>query len=309
MPMAEREQWTVRPEERGLTLAALVRARLDGTPWRRVQGWIRGGRVAVDGVAETDPGRRLGGGEEVGLDLGAAARPAAAAPRVEVVHEDSQVVVIVKPAGVSSVPFDEGERDSALQQLLVLERCKSAGRRVLLYVVQRIDRDTSGLLVFARTKAAERILGAQLRIHSMDRSYLCVAHGAVREARIESRLVVNRGDGLRGSTSRPGQGKTAVTFVRPLQALAGATLCEVRLETGRTHQIRIHMAERGHPLVGERVYVRDFERSGGELIPASRLMLHAATLGFRHPDGRELRFEREPPDDFRSVVTALAREA
>src|SRR5262249_7446653 len=119
-----------------------------------------------------------------------------------------------------------------------------------------------------------------------------------------SYLVDDRGDGLRGSAP-PGvrEGQLAVTHVRPVESLHGATLIECKLETGRTHQIRIHLSEAGHPLVGERVYVRDFKST---LIPAPRLMLHAAELGFIHPDREEpMRFREEPPADFRETLARL----
>src|SRR5262249_44898534 len=150
-----------------------------------------------------------------------------------------------------------------------------------LHVVHRIDKETSGLIALAKTKAGERALAELFRTHNVVRSYLCVAHGVVHDRRIESRLVTDRGDGLRGSTRRPNLGKRAVTHVRALESLRGATLCEVRLETGKTHQIRIHLAESGHPLVGERVYVRDYKRRGNTPVLSARLLLHAATLGFR----------------------------
>ena len=127
--------------------------------------------------------------------------------------------------------------------------------------MHRIDRATSGLLAFAKTKRAEVGLAAQLRAHTMERMYICVAHGVVTPRRIESNLVADRGDGLRGSTTRSDQGKRAITHVAVRAALRGATLCEVRLETGKTHQIRIHLAESGHPLVGEPVYIRDYQRA------------------------------------------------
>ena len=131
-------------------------------------------------------------------------------------------------------------------------------------------------------------------------------HGTVTDRRIESRLVTDRGDGLRGSTREPNKGKRAVTHVRAVEALDGATLCEVRLETGKTHQIRIHLSESGHPLVGERVYIRDFGNRGGEPIESRRLLLHAATLGFRHPiTGVQVRCESPLPQDFRDELDCL----
>jgi 23S rRNA pseudouridine1911/1915/1917 synthase len=174
---------------------------------------------------------------------------------------------------------------------------------VALHVVHRIDRATSGLLMFAKTKPAERGLAAQLRAHALTREYRCVAHGVVTPGRIESFLVADRGDGLRGSTTRTEQGKRAVTHVEVVRALRGATLCTVRLETGRTHQIRIHLAEAGHPLVGEEVYIRDYP---GPVIVSPRLLLHAATLGFDHPiTGARVELVSEQPPDFTAVVDRL----
>jgi 23S rRNA pseudouridine1911/1915/1917 synthase len=139
----------------------------------------------------------------------------------------------------------------------------------------------------------------------VERRYVALAHGSVRAATHHSRLVKDRGDGRRGSTEHPELGRDSVTHVKPLEALAGATLVECRLETGRTHQIRIHLAESGHPLVGERVYGRSYR---GERIEAPRLMLHAFELGFEHPTtGKPLHFEQPMPEDMERVVHALRR--
>jgi 23S rRNA pseudouridine1911/1915/1917 synthase len=159
--------------------------------------------------------------------------------------------------------------------------------------------------VFARSIAAKKLLANQLRFHTMHRRYLAIAHGAVAARRIESRLVADRGDGLRGSTRLPGAGQLAVTHVEPVEPLRGATLVACRLETGRTHQIRIHLSEAGHPIVGEKVYVRGF---AGPYIAAPRVMLHAAELGFVHPGtGREVRFEDPLPADMEAVLAKLRR--
>jgi 23S rRNA pseudouridine1911/1915/1917 synthase len=137
----------------------------------------------------------------------------------------------------------------------------------------------------------------------MERSYVCVAHGQVRSQRIESFLVRDRGDGLRGSTTRREQGKRAVTHVEARRELHHATLCDVRLETGKTHQIRIHLSEAGHPLVGEPVYIRDF---AGPVLTSPRLMLHAATLGFEHPvTGAQIALSSPLPADFTGVLDRL----
>jgi len=182
------------------------------------------------------------------------------------------------------------------------------GRRATetpLHVVHRIDKATSGLLMFAKSKRAEVGLAAQLRDHSCQRTYLCAAHGEVRPRTIESWLIADRGDGLRGSTGHSGQGKRAVTHVRVSERLRGATVCEVQLETGKTHQIRIHLSEAGHPLIGEEVYSKDFAERGGALMTAPRLMLHAATLGFVHPiTGDRLQFASEVPPEMSGWIAS-----
>ncbi len=303
-----KHSWTIDDDEDALTLAAVVRRRLGGElPWSRARGLCTRGKVLVDGAALLDPAARVRRGQAVTVDEHAPApKPPEAAT---IVFEDAHVVVIDKPAGVSSVPYEKREQGTAMDAIRAAWR--HAGRRATatpLHVVHRIDKETSGLIAFAKTKLAERELQALFRAHEVERTYLCVAHGQVRDRRIDSMLVTDRGDGLRGSTHRPGQGKRAVTHVRAVEELALATLCEVRLETGKTHQIRIHLAEAGHPLVGERVYIRDFVKRGGEPLPSGRLLLHAATLGFLHPvTHTPVQLASPLPDDFTVELARLRR--
>jgi 23S rRNA pseudouridine1911/1915/1917 synthase len=234
-----------------------------------------------------------------------AARRVQPPPAIRIVFEDNDVVVVDKPSGISSVPYEKRETGTAMD--LVRATWKSSGRKggssQPLMIVHRIDKETSGLLVYAKNKGAERSLAEQFRAHTVDRTYLCVAHGRVESRRIESELVRDRGDGLRGSGTH---GKRAVTHVEKIRPLRGATLCRVRLETGKTHQIRIHMSESSHPLVGEKVYIRDYVKRGGEPMAAPRLLLHAATLGFVHPrTGEKMHFESELPPDFQAALDAL----
>jgi len=292
--------WTV--DEPGATLAAFVKTRA-AVAWSVAKRQIATGKVFVDGECVTAIDRRLAAGEVVELRSGA---PRARDPAREgvLVYDDAHVVVIDKPSGVSSVPYEDRETGTAMD--LVRGAWRRAGKpatTIALHVVHRIDRATSGLLMFAKTKKAELGLAAQLRAHAMERSYVCVAHGAVESRRIESLLARDRGDGLRGSTTRRDHGKRAVTHVEARQALLHATLCDVRLETGKTHQIRIHLAEAGHPLVGEQVYIRDF---AGPILTSPRLMLHAATLGFAHPvTGARVALSSPLPADFIAVVDRL----
>ncbi len=264
------------------------------------------------------------------------ARPAAAGA-VRLVHCDADLVVVDKPASILTVPFARGDRDTLLALARVaLRRREAAASRPArgtvrqpappapagerpraphptLRAVQRLDRDTSGLVVFARTVAAQRELQRQLAAHTVTRRYQALVHGAAHDALFDTWLVRDRGDGLRGSWAAaaageergapPAGARRAVTRVRVLERLRGATHLACELSTGRQHQIRIHLAEAGHPLLGETVYIRDFR---GPRIAAPRPMLHAATLGFRHPrDGRPVLCEQPPPADFTALLARL----
>jgi len=285
-------------KEAGLTLASVIRRHLPGTSWNDARRLVERGKLFINGERERDPARRLEPGLRIEIRRNAPV-PKEEIPG-EIIHETADYVVFEKPAGVSSVPVSPRDPHNAMD--LIRRHWSQAGRKPTedpLFVVHRIDKETSGNLVFAKTKNAELELASQFRAHAVGRTYMCIAHGVVNSDRIESRLVPNRGDGLKGSARRPGQGQRAVTLVRPIKQYRLATLCEVRLETGKTHQIRIHLAERGHPLVGEQVYIRDFLAAGGKLLPANRLFLHAATLEFTDPPtGNSVRFESPLPEEF-----------
>jgi 23S rRNA pseudouridine1911/1915/1917 synthase len=220
------------------------------------------------------------------------------------VYADAQVAVVSKPAGLATVPFgDERDTLDRVVQSLLRKTGRTGTSVAPLGVVQRLDKETSGLVVFARTVPAKRALQQQFRDHTVHRRYLAVAHGAVASTTYRSWLVTDRGDGFRGSTKNVRVGREAITHVRPLEPLNGATLAECALETGRTHQIRIHLSEAGHPIVGERVYVRGYD---GPLLAAPRLLLHAAELGFSHPAiDREMDFSEPLPKDMEEAIEKL----
>jgi 23S rRNA pseudouridine1911/1915/1917 synthase len=289
----------------GVTLAAFVKAR-SGVAWSLAKRHVTTGKVFVDGACVTAVDHRLAPGQAIELRV-QAPRPHDPEREGVLVFDDAHVVVIDKPAGVSSVPYEPRETGTAMDLIRgAWRRLGKPATSVPLHVVHRIDRATSGLLMFAKSKRAELGLAAQLRAHSLERTYLAVAHGVVPARRIESYLVADRGDRLRGSTTRASQGKRAVTHVEPRESLRGATLCAVRLETGKTHQIRIHLAEAGHPLVGETVYIRDFLATGHRPLRSPRLLLHAHTLGFSHPiTGERVGLSSELPADFTSVLDEL----
>ncbi|HEX6813656.1 MAG TPA: RluA family pseudouridine synthase [Planctomycetota bacterium] len=267
--------------------------------WSDVRDLITRGKVVVDGARVTDAGHLVGPGSEIAIAVARARleRTGVVPPfdRARVLYLDREVVVVDKPPGLSTVPWGD-EQDALDQRLATL-----LGQPVR--TVHRLDRDTSGALMFARTAAAFTHLEHQLRRHSVHRSYLAVAHGTVLGGTIRSFLADDRGDGLRGSIANARIGKEAITHFDPVETLRGATLVCCRLETGRTHQIRIHLAEQGHMLLGERGYVREHR---GPVLDAPRILLHAAELGFVHPaTDAPMHFAVPMPEDMAAIVAAL----
>src|SRR5216117_688274 len=293
------------------TVAAIVREQT-GAAWSRARDLCSEGRVTVDGERCLDSALRVPPGAVVVVDERAAKLRPGALHESAIAYFDRDVVVVDKPAGMLSVAYEPGDKDTLVDcTRALLRRIRGRGFDRGLGVVHRLDKDTSGVMLFARTAEAKRLLAAQFRAHDIERAYHAIAHGALAARRVETHLVTDRGDGLRGSYGHfrrprggiPPDAKRSVTHVRPIAALAGATLVECRLETGRQHQIRIHLSELGHPLVGERVYIRDY---AGPKIESARPMLHARVLGFVHPrTGQRMSFEREAPDDFRAMLESL----
>ncbi len=301
-----------------------------GVSWGRARAWIAAGKVRLGGEVVTEETTRAAAGVELVLDerapqakrLGPGLSPRDPAEELHVLHADAHVVVVAKPAGLATIPYEgpalgagagggtgEDTLDARVRAWIEKRGGRSRAGRPNLGVVHRLDRETTGLIVFTRTWLAKQGLSSQFRSHTVHRRYLGIAHGQVPSRTIRTVLLANRGDGLRGSTRHPRSrpvpgGREAITHVELLQPLRGATLVACRLETGRTHQIRIHLSETGHPLVGERVYVRGY---GGSLIEAPRLMLHAAELGFVHPaTGQTMQWELPLPDDMRALLERLS---
>jgi 23S rRNA pseudouridine1911/1915/1917 synthase len=307
----------VSPSEANATLAAVLRARLPGLSWKQVRALVTARRVKVCNELCLDPARRLREGNSVELLARSAPRPRQ--PEMIVIrHLDDEVVVVEKPSGLCTVRHpserkwseDRKELSPTLVDLvprLIAAREGRQGPR--LRVVQRLDKETSGLLVFARTVNAERELGRQFHAHTVLRRYLAIVPGQLPAQRIHTFLVRDRGDGRRGSTTIPGVGKEAITHVEIVEELSAHTIVRCRLETGRTHQIRIHLAEHGHPICGERVY--NHLRDGtvfADTSAAPRLALHAAELGFRHPTtGQDVSWEMVWPADLSRFVESLRR--
>lgn len=318
--------------EKSPTLAAALRQWLPKQSWTAVRKLIDARQVLINGNLCLDPGRRLQPNEIVKL----LPVPAAEQPKehdVRVQYLDDHVIVVDKPSGMTTNRHREERAWSkrrkqiqpTLDELLPQIIAKIEGRRGQKGVpppvraVHRLDRETSGLIVFARTHEAERILAQQFRQHTTHRRYVAIVAGHVEAQTITSQLVRDRGDGRRGSTKEEGIGKTAITHVKPIEyanpagaektkqtgrkekrakrTAAGYTLIQCRLETGRTHQIRIHLSELGHPVYGDKLYREPaFSKTSSDQSKASRLSLHAAELGFVHPKtGKTLRFQSPLP--------------
>ncbi|MEB3186856.1 MAG: RluA family pseudouridine synthase [bacterium] len=259
-----------------------------------VRGWIRAGRVLVDGQPGK-PGRYVRGGQAITVDL-PPLRPHAARPEalpLPILHLDDQLVVVVKPAGMATHPSPGWWSGSCVNALLgAIADWPGVGGVAGPGVIHRLDRDTSGLLVFARSDEAHRLLNADLRARRIGRQYLAWVEGACEGERTLSAPL--RWDPAFEAPERRvhvhPDGREAITHVRPLVVTSERSLVELRLETGRTHQIRVHMAHAGHPVVGDVLYGT----------PGPTLALHARQLTLTHPmTGETLTWQAPPPDTWR----------
>lgn len=310
----------VTAEFAGQTLAAVLRRQFPDHSWSQVRRLIEVRRVRLNGELWLDPARRLKEGDLVEVFASSAPKPRQHEALI-LRHLDEHLVVVEKPSGVATMrhPTERewtAERKAltpTLEELLPPQIAEREGRskkdrRPRLRIVHRLDKETSGLLVVARTVDAERHLGRQFKAHTVVRRYLAVVAGRAETQTIKSRLVRDRGDGRRGSTDEE-EGKEAITHIEVRERLRGCTVVSCRLETGRTHQIRIHLSEAGHAICGEKVYNRaPNEEPRPDASGAPRLALHAAELGFDHPaTGEALHWTMDLPDDLRLFLERLRR--
>ncbi len=281
----------------------------------RLQGWIKSGELRVDGVLRK-PKDKLIGGEQLSLcaTLEEQGDWQAQAIELDVVFEDEHILVINKPANLVVHP-GAGNADGTLLNAL-LHHCPDQVTLPRAGIVHRLDKDTTGLMVVAKSIAAHTDLVAQLQDRTVSREYEAVTQG-----------VMTGGGCVEGNIGRhPRQrtkmavrdfgGKEAVTHYRVLQRFANHTHIRVKLETGRTHQIRVHMAHIGYPLVGDGVYAGRFKIPKGAsrdllamLKAFPRQALHAANLGLMHPvTGEYMEWDAPLPEDFVELLLALARD-
>ncbi len=338
----------------GQSLAGAIKAAIKGQTWGSAKKLIARRHVHVNGNLCVDEGRRLREGDVVHVFEHPRAAPVTAS-QIRIVYRDAHLVVIDKPAGVTTLrhaeernwPKERKDRLPTLDELVQpaiamqirqqaplpprkpahpLQRGRRPQRRGAplppqklriprVRAVHRLDRDTSGLMVFALSPQAEQALIRQFKVHAIDRVYRAVVYGHLDEARtIESWLVRDRGDGLRGSSplgKDAPDAQRAVTHVKPIERIGPYTLVECRLETGRTHQIRIHLSEMGHRLCGEKVYTHAPGQPPQEdTSGAPRHVLHSAEIRFIHPiTGQELHFRSGFPQELAAWISRVRKGA
>jgi len=289
----------------------------DSLSRERIKALIGEGRVLVAGRTATQGSAKVAAGTAFTVHVPEAAPAEAVAQDIPLViaYEDEHLVVVDKPAGLVVHPA-AGNPDGTLVNAL-LHHCagqlSGIGGVARPGIVHRIDKDTSGLLVVAKSDQAHEGLARQFADHSLERAYLAVCAGAPVPAAGTVRGALGRSEANRKKMAivPEGRGKHAVTHYRTLAPLDRATLVECRLETGRTHQVRVHMSSIGHPLLGDPLYGRPAKaiRPILDELRFARQALHAAVLGFIHPvTGERVRFSSELPPDMRELLAALGAE-
>jgi len=296
-------------EDEGKRLDCFV-SRHAGITRARAQKLIRMGNVSVDGRAARK-NHRIGPGEKVTVELIEERTDELVAQdvRIDIVYLDNHLVVIDKPAGLVMYPA-AGHAMGTLMNAVAFHcpHLASVGAPLRPGVVHRLDRDTSGLVVVALADEAYYSLQRQFRERTIERRYVALVHGTLPSAEGSIDAPIGRAVSDRKKMStRTRSGKEALTHYRVLAEFGTASLVEARLATGRTHQIRVHFAAIGHPVLGDRTYGRKTVlRIGNQTIPLPRQMLHARTLGFVHPaTGERMTFDSPLPPDIQDLKERL----
>ncbi len=330
------------------TLAATIKRLFNCKSWGEARKLVSQRRVQINGNLCLDPARRLTESDVVKVWQAPRPKPVDETA-IRFVHVDDDLVIVEKPAGVTSVRhFEERlmkhkrkQLQPTLEELIpmalakylrarrmsrlvsedspesvaspkstpkrtkhspkYLEAMERLAAKLSIIAVHRLDRDTSGLMIFARNRRTAVRLGELFRLHAIDRRYTAVVHGSLIAQTFESYFIRDRGDGHRGSAVEPipADAQRAVTHIRPIEAIGPYTIIECKLETGRTHQIRIHLAEAGHPICGENIYRRSVDgKVQADHSGAPRQALHSSALRFVHPiTGELLKFIMPWPED------------
>lgn len=327
-PSLELLEAAVPPEAAGERLDRFLPRHFPEVSRARFQTLIANGCVDVEGATITEARRKMKAGARVTVRMPppVAATPIAQAIALDIVYEDDALIVIDKPAGL--VVHPAAGHDSGTLVNALLAHCGASlsgiGGVKRPGIVHRLDKDTSGLLVVAKTDQAHKGLSEQFAAHGRDgrleRAYIAVAWGSPERRRGTIDAPIGRHSTSREkmTVTRSAQGRAAITHYEVERSFGTppvASLITCRLETGRTHQIRVHMAHIGHPLLGDETYGRGFksavhklpEQAQAALLALGRQALHAAVLGFEHPvSGEPMHFESDPPPDLAALIEALS---
>jgi 23S rRNA pseudouridine1911/1915/1917 synthase len=305
--MDEKTELTVSPDDGGGRLDKWLSARSPELSRSRIQALIKSGDVTVDG-ASVKSHHKLTSGELVAMHIPAAEPVDLVAEDIplDILHEDDDLIVVNKPAGLVVHPA-AGHSSGTLVNAL-LYHCKELpgiSGELRPGIVHRLDKDTSGAMVAAKSDVAMAGLSEQFKARLVEKEYLALVWGVPDPASGRLETPFGRSNGDRKMMSvHTNSDKVAITAYEVEECFPGASLLRVRIETGRTHQIRVHLAHLGHSVVGDRVYGRRRKR---ELpVPVARQMLHAEKLAFQHPrTGKRVAFTAPLPDDMRELVDAL----
>lgn len=317
------------PEMAGQRLDKALATAFPDISRSRLKGLVQSGHVTVDGLPCDDPAVKVKQGNRLAVELPPAeeATPKPENIALNVVYENADLIVVDKPAGM--VVHPSAGHDSGTLVNALLHHCGASlsGINGVLRpgIVHRLDKDTSGLLVVAKNDAAHKALSAQFADHGrtgpLERAYIAVAWGVPHRptGTIDAALARSTVNREKIAVVPEDKGRYAITHYKTRETLPGAdgkpiaSLVDCELETGRTHQIRVHMAHLGHPLLGDDTYGAGFKTKEARLTPEARdalhalgrQALHAAVLGFETPSGEFLQFESEPPADFQALLAAF----